>query len=215
MTSLNKFSVIGRDMQKAQNQTFIHVRNAALSSYIASTSPPATFRFMTKIRFAMKDDAQFLPEIERSSGEVFRQIPHLEWIADDDVQSVERHEDFIRQGLAWVAESQTGNIVGFLNAERLGHSLHIWQMAVHSDHQKQGTGRKLVEAAKDWVVGENLAPITLTTFRNLAWNELFYRKCGFHLIHNDVPASLQNILDAEVAAGLPRDERCAMIYEDQ
>ena len=93
---------IRRDTQKAQNQTFIYVRNASLSSCIAATSPPATDRFMTKIRFAVKDDAQFLPEIERSSGEAFRQIPHLEWIADDDVQSVERHEDLIRQGLAWV-----------------------------------------------------------------------------------------------------------------
>jgi GNAT superfamily N-acetyltransferase len=170
---------------------------------------------MTNIRFAMKEDALFLPEIERSSGEAFRQIPHLAWIADDDVQSAERHEDLIRQGSAWVAEAEAGTIVGFLNAERFGHSLHIWQMAVHADYQQKGIGGQLVEASKQWSLGENLASITLTTFRNVAWNELFYRKCGFHLIDSNVPASLQGILDAEVAAGLPRDERCAMIYEGQ
>ncbi len=168
---------------------------------------------MTTIRFAVKEDASFLPEIERSSGEAFRQIPDLAWIADDDVQSVERHEDLIGQGAAWVAEAEGGTIVGFLNAESLGTSFHIWQMAVHPAHQKQGIGRKLVETAKHWAFSEKLAPITLTTFRNVAWNELFYRTCGFQLIGCDMPASLQSILDAEVAAGLPRDQRCAMICE--
>jgi len=36
-------------------------------------------------------DAAFLPTVERSAGEVFRTIPSLSWIADDDDRSVNAH----------------------------------------------------------------------------------------------------------------------------
>lgn len=165
---------------------------------------------MIKIRLAVTDDAPLLPGIERSSGKAFRQIPHLAWIADDAVQPLERHCELIEQGTAWVAEAEPGKLVGFLSAERLGRSVHIWQMAVHADHQQQGSGRRLVETVKQWAAAAHLAPITLTTFRKIAWNEPFYRSCGFRTIGGALPGPLQHILDAEVAAGLPGTERCAM-----
>ena len=98
---------------------------------------------MIVIRPAREEDAGWLPDIERSSGEAFRQIEHLAWIADDDVQSSERHLELIRQGSAWVAQLESEALVGFLNAERVGNSLHIWQMAVLADWQQRGIGRKL------------------------------------------------------------------------
>ncbi len=170
MSGCDKFSVVRADGETAQNQTFIHVYHAALSSHIAPAFSTVICHFMTNIRFAVRKDAQFLPEIERSSGEAFRQIPDLAWIADDDVQSVERHEDLIQRGSAWVAEAENGVIVGFLNAEILNASFHIWQMAVHTDYQKQGIGQKLVEAAKHFAFSQKLAPLSLTTFRNVVWN---------------------------------------------
>jgi hypothetical protein len=60
-------------------------------------------RAMLTIRPAIEVDADLLPEIERSSGELFRQITQLAWIADDDVQSATRHREIIQQGTAWVA----------------------------------------------------------------------------------------------------------------
>ena len=168
---------------------------------------------MITIKIASEEDAELLPPIELSSGEAFRQIAHLAWIADDAVQSVERHRDLIRQGSSWVAHSATHGIAGFLSAERRGRSLHVWQMAVHADWQKQGIGRKLIGAAVRWSFAEDIASLTLTTFRDVPWNEPFYRSCGFRVIDTDVPVPLQKILDAEAAAGLPRDRRCAMIYD--
>jgi GNAT superfamily N-acetyltransferase len=167
---------------------------------------------MVRIRPAVQSDAQFLPDIELSSGKVFHAIPNLAWVADDTVQSVERHRDLIQRGAAWIAEIGSGKIIGFLNAERMDHSLHIWQMSVHTDYQKQGVGRKLVETAKQWSVNEKLALTTLTTFRDIRWNELFYRSCGFIQMEGDLPIFLKDILAAEDAAGLPRSSRCAMAY---
>jgi GNAT superfamily N-acetyltransferase len=166
---------------------------------------------MLMIRPATKTDADFLPEIERSSGKLFRQIPELAWIADDEVQSVTRHHEIIGQGTAWVALSGTGAVIGFLSAEVHGASLHIWQMSVHSDHQKQGVGRGLMLAAQSWAEASKLVSLTLTTFRDVPWNAAFYQSCGFALAEPDVSPMLQKTLAAEEQAGLPIDQRCAMI----
>lgn len=168
---------------------------------------------MIIIRPAREEDALRLPAVERSSGEAFRQIEHLAWIADNNVQSPERHLESIRQGTAWVALLDPETLVGFLSAERIEVSLHIWQMAILADWQQRGVGRKLIDAALHWALENRLSPVTLTTFCDVAWNESFYHSCGFRRIDTDLPISLQNILDAEVHAGLPRDQRCAMIYK--
>jgi len=165
---------------------------------------------MIKIEIADTSDAQFLPDIERSSGEAFRHLPSLTWIADDDVQSLERHLELIELGQAWVARSDQG-IVGFLSAERFVNSLHIWQMAVHSDFQKKGIGRALIDEAKQAAASAGLTNLTLTTFRHVAWNEPFYASCGFRTLKpNDLCERLKATLDAEERAGLPLDQRCAM-----
>ena len=167
---------------------------------------------MVEIRSAGKEDAALLPAIERSSGEAFRKVEHLAWVADDKVQSAERHLELIRQGSAWVAQLETDTLVGFLSAEQVGNSLHIWQMAVLDDWQQRGVGRKLIDAALRWAKEQHLLSVTLTTFCDIAWNESFYYSCGFRRIDTNLPTLLQNILNAEEAAGLLRDQRCAMIY---
>lgn len=170
---------------------------------------------MIIIETAQHADAPFLPDIERASGRAFLQLPRLAWIAEDDVQSVERHVELIATGQAWVAKSR-GVIVGFLNAEITDNVLHIWQMAVHAESQKMGVGRALVATAKTAAASAGLSALTLTTFRNVAWNEQFYTSCGFKtLTSKSLGQRLKDILDAEARAGLPRDQRCAMICRIQ
>ncbi|MDP0929527.1 GNAT family N-acetyltransferase [Paracoccus onubensis] len=166
---------------------------------------------MTNIRPAIESDAPFLPEIERSSGEIFRQWPGLEWIADDDVQSAERHRALIADGVAFVAEIQGYEIVAFLNGELMPDALHIWQMAVRRDQQRQGIGRKLLKAAQRFATNHGINALTLTTFREVPWNELHYHRLGFVTLKGEglVPR-LKAVLDAEGQAGLPTAQRCAM-----
>jgi GNAT superfamily N-acetyltransferase len=164
-----------------------------------------------QIRLAAIDDAPLLPAIERSAGELFRQIPELAWIADDDVQSVERHEEFITNGTAWVAVGEDNTPVGFLNGEVIDRAFHIWETSVHSDHQRQGLGTKLIARAKDYAVAQGLASLTLTTFRGVDWNDVFYNRLGFQWIEQDqLSEALDAILANEASAGLPAKQRCAM-----
>ncbi|MCT9114533.1 GNAT family N-acetyltransferase [Cupriavidus gilardii] len=163
------------------------------------------------IRPADRSDAASLPEIERSAAELFRSVPALAWIADDDVLAPEVHLRFIAAGTAWVAVDDTGKVRGFLSAERFGQALHIWELAVHRNWQGQGCGRALVSQAIEHARRQRLSAVTLTTFRDLPWNEPFYRRLGFEAIEGDaLDERLTAVLQHERELGLPVHLRCAM-----
>lgn len=164
------------------------------------------------IRIANPTDVDQLPAIERLAGDVFRAIPVLAWIADDEVLSIERHQQLIALGATWVAAADSGKLVGFLSAEPQNRDLHIWQLAVLPHHQKQGIGRRLLEKAREWGLQRNCDAMTLTTFRRVPWNDEFYSKCGFRTLGEDeLPPRLRRLLAAEEKAGLDRARRCAMV----
>lgn len=166
---------------------------------------------MPLIRPTREDDIALLPDIERSSGAVFRTVPELAWIADDEVQSAEAHRDFLRTGLSAVVVDASNRPIGFLCAGAAGDTLHIWQLAVLAECQGQGLGRSLMLSAIAHAHATSLAAVTLTTFRDLPWNELFYRKLGFAtLAEHELDDRLSRILANEAAHGLSRERRCAM-----
>lgn len=166
------------------------------------------------IRPALTSDAASLPDIERSAAALFRTVPALAWIADDDVLSTDVHLRFIAAGTAWVAVDHTGKVRGFVSAERFGQALHIWELAVHRDCQGQGWGRALVSEAIAHARRQQLSAITLTTFRDLPWNGPFYRQLGFDAIEGDaLDERLTAVLEHERELGLPVHLRCAMRLE--
>lgn len=169
--------------------------------------------FEARIRAAKAGDAELLPEIERSSGEAFRDVPDLAWIADDGVMSAEQHAPHIAAGGVWVAERKT-RIVGFISAEAFPDAWHIWQMALASDQQKLGLGRALLEEVIEAARVRGASVVTLTTFRDVAFNAPFYARSGFRILAADeLNERLQDVLANERAHGLPGERRCAMRLE--
>ena len=167
---------------------------------------------MIIVRAASEREADDLPEIERSSGAVFRGWPGLEWIADDDVQSADQHRALISKGVALVAEDRERGVVGFLNGELTSEGLHIWQIAVHLDWQGRGIGRRLIAAAGRIAADRGAKALTLTTFRDVPWNEPYYQRLGFHtLAEEDITPRLLKVLESEGKAGIPVELRCAMV----
>jgi GNAT superfamily N-acetyltransferase len=163
------------------------------------------------VRLAVPADAAFLPAIERSAGEVFRTLPELAWIADHDVMSVEQHLSFIREGTCWVAVDGQGRITGFLSAERCTDAIHIWELSVDRAYQRQGIGDALKYTVESYARDEGLGAITLTTFRDVPWNEAYYQRLGYNTLPpTELDQRLAQILKDEVAHGLPGDRRCAM-----
>ncbi len=166
---------------------------------------------MTRIRPTLEKEADLLPDIERSACRAFLKIPELAWIADDDVQSAGRHRELIRRGTSWVAEDEGGGIVGFLSAEAVDGDLHVWGVAVRQDRQGLGHGKALVQKAIQAARQKGLASVTLTTFRDIKWNEPFYRHLGLRTLSPEqLGERLTGVLRCEVEHGLPKQRRCAM-----
>ncbi|HLJ52116.1 MAG TPA: GNAT family N-acetyltransferase [Rhizomicrobium sp.] len=160
------------------------------------------------IRLAVFEDAQFLPQIEQSAGELFRTLPDLAWIADEPIGTADEFLPLIRAGTVWVAEADAPGIVGELRGTFADDCLHIVELAVARTFQQQGIGRALIDASANWARSRGLRALTLTTFRHVAWNAPFYARYGFVELPADSDGRLQAILLGETAHGLPN--RCAM-----
>lgn len=164
----------------------------------------------SRIRLTTAADIAVLPAVERSAAQSFRQIAGLGWLADEGVMPEWRHTELMAAGTSWVA-ADGGEPAGFLAAEAVGAELHIWEVAVRRDQQGRGLGAALVRKAVDCAAARGLAAVTLTTFRDVPWNQPFYEKIGFVTLaagHSD--PRLAAILRSEVEQGLPGERRCAM-----
>lgn len=165
------------------------------------------------IRLATVDDAAILPDIERPAAKAFLAIAGLEWIASDTVMSAELHRIYIDEGTVWVATAGK-RCIGFVATAIYGDALHIVELSVEDGQQGKGVGRHLLETAKEYAAENGLAALTLTTFRDLPFNERFYRKLGYQTLEEtELPERLADILKAEVENGLPGDRRCAMYLD--
>jgi len=164
----------------------------------------------SNMRLTKIEDISLLPDIENSAGESFRDLPYLAWIADDDVMSTETHLKYVTKGTSWVAEVDN-QVVGFLCAESAAKDLHIGVLAVRRKWQGKGIGRRLMKTVIEHAHRNEFISVTLTTFREVPWNEPFYRSLGFEMVDREkIDPRLQEILHAEIQHGLPGVLRCAM-----
>jgi GNAT superfamily N-acetyltransferase len=162
------------------------------------------------IRTTRTDETDLLPEVERSAGEAFLELPDLAWVAADEVTSPCEHRRLAGLGTSWVAVSDD-QLLGFVCAERFGPDLHIHLVAVRREAQGHGLGTRLMQTVLDHAFDSGAARVTLTTFRGVPFNEPFYRQLGFTLVPAaDLDARLRRTLAAEAAAGMPAERRCAM-----
>lgn len=162
------------------------------------------------LRLARPEDADAMPAIERAAADLFTHDPGLESFDPDDTWEVDDLRRLIRKGHCLV--SHVGEeIAGFIVTEPFRRELHIWEMNVHPRFQQRGIGAGLVRAAMIDARNAGFEALTLTTFRDLAWNAPFYRRLGFEEIAPERHARLATVLSDETADGLPRARRCAMI----
>lgn len=163
------------------------------------------------IRLAREEDAKFLPAIELAAGQLFRTIEGLADVAGMHAIPAEQQRKFIRKGHCLVAEAE-GALVGFLSTEPCGRELAIREFSVHPTRQGKGIGAILLRALGIDARNAGFAAITLTTFDDVPWNRPFYERHGFVRIADlDAHPRLRREIEAEVAHGLPRDRRVAMI----
>lgn len=117
-------------------------------------------------------------------------------------------------GRLWVA--LCGDVpVGLALVEMLTNDLpHLEEVDVEPSHGRRGVGTALVRTVCDWASANGYAMLTLTTFRDVAWNMPFYAKLGFaELSRACLRPELSALVAGEAARGLAIDRRVAMSYD--
>lgn len=161
------------------------------------------------VRLAQPEDAADLPPIEKSAAMLFRAEAGLSWLADGPVIAQAEHERLVLKQTVWVAETDAGDLIGFINAEVFEYELHVWELSVHEAWQRMGIGKRLILSAYTCAAERGLAALTLTTFSNVPWCAPAYSKLGFQPVPQP-GQRLRSILEAEAQHGLPIARRVAM-----
>jgi len=167
-------------------------------------------RLRYEVRLAYPEEVAGLPALERTAAQLFRDAGFTgDWI--ERTHPVDELEAARREKRLWVVAAPPGDVVGYALAEMIGTTPHLDELAVLPAHGRQGLGRRLVSAVLDWARARNAESVTLSTFRDLAWNGPFYAKLGFRAIPpEELPAELRALVERERSYGLPGEQRVVM-----
>lgn len=163
-----------------------------------------------RIRRAEEADTPALQRIEFDAARRYGSVEETRFCLDLPVRSIKEHQYARNQGLALVAETE-GMPVGFILVIPTDNHAHILEIAVSIEHQGRGCGRALIKAAEEWAIHRGFHEISLTTFRDVAWNAPFYRRLGYDEFQTGPDrVDLRELIAQEKAAGVHAAPRVAM-----
>jgi GNAT superfamily N-acetyltransferase len=159
-----------------------------------------------RIRPATPADFDALASIEVAAGQLFREIG-MDSIADDDPPSA----DELAAAAAVLVAELDDSPVGYAHLELVDDHTHLEQLSVLPEHGGQGIGTALMDAVCDWARARGDDAVTLTTFRDVAFNAPLYAKRGF----SEVPEAawtpgIRVVVAEEAAHGLDPAQRVVM-----
>jgi GNAT superfamily N-acetyltransferase len=155
------------------------------------------------IRPGSAGDIPAMQDIERSAGELFRDLG-MTAVAADEPATVTELRGYIDDSRAWVMDFE-GAPVGYLLVDIVDGTAHIEQVSVRAEDAGHGYGRQLIDAAIDWARQGGYPSVTLTTFTEVPWNGPYYRRLGFRPIEGDeITPGLRALRQHEAKHGLDR-----------
>jgi GNAT superfamily N-acetyltransferase len=161
------------------------------------------------IRAARPADYRQLPDIERQAGERFRQVG-LDDIADHDPFDADELAAAVMVFVA-TADDDPQEVVGYAMVELVDDHAHLEQLSVLPDHGGQGIGTQLLDAVADWARSQGHPEVTLTTFREVAFNAPLYAKRGYVVLPEDEwTDALRARVAHEATLGLDPSRRVVM-----
>ncbi|SCC57371.1 GNAT family N-acetyltransferase [Kosakonia oryziphila] len=123
-------------------------------------------------------------------------------------------DDFNRlseEGILFAAFTAEEIPVGFAGAYITDNWLHIAEADVHPNWQRQGIGRRLINALLAEGKARGLIGASLTTDRYAPFNAPFYASLGFEILQEEaLSPRLKALLAAETSFGLAPLRRVAM-----
>lgn len=161
------------------------------------------------IRPARSEHFAALRAIELASFETLREAGAVS--GTPVANSLEALHQLCREGVLLVAFAPNDIPVGFAGAVIREDWLHIAEADVHPDWQRQGIGRRLMQALLSEGKARGLNGASLTTDRDAPFNAPFYASLGFDIVEgNAISPRLKAVLTEEILAGLDPKRRVAM-----
>ena len=163
------------------------------------------------IVLARPHDVPALPAIERAAARLFEGlVPESLLEEATDVAELAAAQ---AAGRLWVALADDVP-VGFAHVVLREDGVpHLEEIDVHPAHGRGGIGAALVRAVCAWTAAAGHREITLTTFRDVAWNAPFYARLGFAVVDRDHwPPAIATIVAGEAARGLDPSTRVVMAH---
>ncbi len=163
-----------------------------------------------EIRPAEIGDVAALQAIEHDAARRYDSYDETRFCLALPHRTDDEHRHARDHGLALLVEV-AGVPIGFVLALPMDRRAHILEIAVALDQQGCGYGRALITSAEEWAAKKGFQEMTLTTFRDVAWNAPFYAGLCYDAfdVGPDRP-ELGALIADETAAGIHRAPRVAM-----
>lgn len=162
-----------------------------------------------RIRKGRDLDISLLPAVERSAAFLFRTVD-LGHVADGPTTDSSLLSSMIKSGHLWVAVNKGDEPIGFIGGHDLDGYFYVAELSVAQEFQRQGVGKALIQRLAKDVKEEGFKAITLTTYRDLPWNGLWYGKLGFLEVSAEELGGHIEVLRKEGQHGHDMKRRCAM-----
>lgn len=158
-----------------------------------------------------RDEIPALIAVDLAAGALFAETGLLSEEALGDHVPEEVFEHALEENDLLVARDARGQPIGFALTSQRGGTLYLDQISVHPDHGRKGLGRALIARVIEAARERKLRCITLSTFRDLAWNGPYYRTLGFREIPQAKMAGWMRELEKVQSASLDVSQRCFMM----
>jgi GNAT superfamily N-acetyltransferase len=164
----------------------------------------------TSLRAARPGELQRLVALEVEAGQLFATVG-LHEVATH-VPDLAALRDSHEQGRVWVVE-EDGPVAGYIVAAVLDGNAHIEQVSVAPSYAGRGIGATLLHHVESWGRSLDLPATTLTTFRDVPWNALYYARLGYvELPLERRGPELTATMEHEASMpGIDEARRCAMV----
>ncbi len=161
------------------------------------------------IRHGHRKDFAVVQDIERDSERLFLSVGY-DFCSRGNVRDDDELSRGLDHGALLIAEAD-GVPAGFALLWNVDGHGHLAELGVRLGFQKRGIGRLLLEASETWAIQSGFSKITLTTFRDVPWNEEFYRRYGYEALEvRDGDVDLMAVIEEENEAGLWVEPRVVM-----
>lgn len=163
------------------------------------------------IRTSRLHELPLLSALEKAGDVHFRAVG-MDRVADSPAPEPSVYEAAHHAGRLLVAVDHRDRPIGFVRVELVDTVPHVEQVSVHPDRAGWGIGAALLAAAEDWARARAHDRITLTTFRDVAWDGPYYTRLGWRLLPEALwGPELTDVRLHERALGLDEWPRQAMV----